>query len=440
MTYDIIIGRSEKDRKKFGKKGAIFLGKQYVKMGQTTSLSNPVFVDVTTSHVIFVCGKRGSGKSYTMGVIAEGMAGLEPEISKNLSIIMLDTMGIYWTMKYPNHQQEDLLKEWKLKGKGLDVVIYTPKKFYEDYKKKGIPTDKPLAIKPSELTPEDWWLTFEIRGTEPLGVFVESLILEMQKKGKDFGIPDIIDAVKKDKTADEHVKAAAINRFKSTEEWGVFSKEGTPLVELAKGGQVTILDVSCYATSTGGWKVKALVVGLISKALFVDRMIARKDEEYRSIHSAMHYLEEEEEKKKRMPLVWLIIDEAHELLPHDGSTAATGALVTILREGRQPGISLILASQQPGKIHTDVMTQSDIVLSHRITAKLDVDALGMLMQSYMRQGLDKELNILPRVKGSAIALDDSNERLYPLRIRPRFTWHGGAAPTAMVEKKKIFEF
>ena len=107
MPYDIIIGRSAKDRKKFGKKGAIFLGKQYVKMGQITSLSNPIFINVTTSHVIFVCGKRGSGKSYTMGVIAEGMADLEPEISQNLSIIMLDTMGIYWTMKYPNHEQED---------------------------------------------------------------------------------------------------------------------------------------------------------------------------------------------------------------------------------------------------------------------------------------------------------------------------------------------
>jgi hypothetical protein len=343
-------------------------------------------------------------------------------------------------MKYPNHQQEDLLKEWKIKGKGLNIVIYTPKKFHDEYKKKGIPTDRPLSIKPSELNPEDWWLTFEIKGTEPLGVFIERLILDMKKEGKDFDIGDIIRNIEKDTGIDETTKQAAINRFKSTEEWGVFSKEATPLIELARGGQVTVLDVSCYATSTGGWKVKALVVGLISKALFVDRMIARKDEEYRSIHSAVHYLEEEEKGEKKIPLIWLIIDEAHELLPNIGSTAATDALVEILREGRQPGISLILASQQPGKIHTDVMTQSDIIISHRITAKIDVDALAMLIQSYMRQGLDKELDILPRVMGSAIVLDDANERIYPMRIRPRFTWHGGSAPTAMPEKKKIFEF
>jgi DNA helicase HerA-like ATPase len=140
-------------------------------------------------------------------------------------------------------------------------------------------------------------------------------------------------------------------------------------------------------------------------------------------------------------LVWLVIDEAHEFLPNKGKTTASDALITILREGRQPGISLILASQQPGKIHTDVMTQSDIVISHRLTARIDIDSLGTLMQSYMRKGLDKQLNDLPPLKGSAVVFDDVNERIYPIRVRPRFTWHGGAAPTAMKkEKKKEFDF
>jgi len=73
-------------------------------MGQTTSLSNKILMDVLRSHVVFICGKRGSGKSYTMGVIAEGMSDLPPEVKDNVSVILLDTMGIYWTMKYPNKQ------------------------------------------------------------------------------------------------------------------------------------------------------------------------------------------------------------------------------------------------------------------------------------------------------------------------------------------------
>ena len=43
------------------------------------------------------------------------------------------------------------------------------------------------------------------------------------------------------------------------------------------------------------------------------------------------------------------------------------------------------------------------------------------------------MNELPNLKGGAIILDDNSERLYPVRIRPRFTWHGGESPAAIKE-------
>ena len=90
--YDIVVGRSPSDLKKMGLKGTILLGKQYIKMGQITSLSNKIYMDIASAHVAFICGKRGGGKSYTLGVIAEGLADLEPEVKQNISIILLDTM------------------------------------------------------------------------------------------------------------------------------------------------------------------------------------------------------------------------------------------------------------------------------------------------------------------------------------------------------------
>ena len=59
MAYDIIIGRDKEDKKKFGNKGTIFIGKGYVQMGQYTSLSNRIFLDIVRSHVILIAGKRG---------------------------------------------------------------------------------------------------------------------------------------------------------------------------------------------------------------------------------------------------------------------------------------------------------------------------------------------------------------------------------------------
>ena len=99
MPYDIIVGRGEDDKKKLGMRGLIRIGKGYVKMGQYNSLSNNIYLDVAKSHVILIAGKRGSGKSYTMGVMTEEMADLEPEVSQNIASLIFDTMGIYWTMK-----------------------------------------------------------------------------------------------------------------------------------------------------------------------------------------------------------------------------------------------------------------------------------------------------------------------------------------------------
>ena len=83
------------------------------------------------------------------------------------------------------------------------------------------------------------------------------------------------------------------------------------------------------------------------------------------------------------------------------------------------------------------MTQSDIVISHRVTAAPDLEALNQIMQSYLLQGIKENMDNLPTLKGSAIILDDNSERIYPMRMRPRFTWHGGEAPTAIQAEKEL---
>jgi len=433
--YDIIIGRDKKDREKFGTKGTIFIGRQYVTMGQTTALSNNVYLDMVRSHILFICGKRGSGKSYTQSVIAEGVSDLPIDIKENLSIIFLDTMGIFWTMKYPNRREKDLLKEWNLEPKSCGITIYTPSGFHNEYLKKGIPTDKPFSIQPSDLDVEDWCMTFDVPLTSDIGVLIERTIQGLNQSGRQYGIEDIISAIKEDKKSAQSVKDAVENRFVNALNWGIFEKYGTPLKDISVGGQVSVLDISAYSNMGNGWAIKSLVVGLLCKKLFIERMKARKEEEYIEVKAELHF---EAAEMKKNPLVWLLLDEAHEFLPKEGKTTASNPLITILREGRQPGISLILASQQPGKIHSDVMTQSDAVISHRLTAEVDIEALSLLMQSYMREGLNIKLDALPRESGAALIFDDTNERLFPVKIRPKFSWHGGESPTAMTKKKEDF--
>ena len=439
--YEIIIGRSESDLKNFGLAGTIFLGKLYVKMGQTTSLSNKVYMDVARSHVILVSGKRGSGKSYSLGVIAEEMCNLPEEISKRLAVVIIDTMGIFWTMKYPNEKDEDLLAEWSLPKKSLDINIYVPSGFYKKYKERKIPADYEFTIKPSELNTGDWCNTFGIQLTDPIGILIERTISKANKiHQEDYSMDDIIKIIHEDPKIDEKTKLAAENRFAAAKEWGLFSSKGTPLKEIIKGGKATVIDISAYTNVSGNWSIKGLVVGLICRKLMSERMMARKISELEDVESGHSYfIYEKEEEKEEMPLVWILIDEAHEFLIKEGSTPATDALVQVLREGRQPGVSLILATQQPGEIHKDVITQTDIVLSHRITARKDIQALNDMMQTYLYGDIQKFLNSLPTDKGSAIILDDNSERMYPIMVRPRFTWHGGEAPAAVKAQGKALQ-
>jgi len=425
MVYNIIVGRDDSDRDKYGEKGVIFLGKSYVKMGQNVSLSNNVYLDVNRSHTIMLCGKKGSGKSYSLSVIAEEMVSLPKDVKDKLSVLIFDTMGIFWTMKYANTKEEDLLDSWGLKPKQLkDIQVFIPEGSFNEYKKKGMDVDKAFSIKPSELKGDDWCNVFGISLNEPLGILIERVVSSF--KNKNYTIQEIVEKIKEDDKSNQEIKNAGENRFLAADKWGLFSEKGTEIKELVSNGKVSVLDVSCYTGVYGVWGIRSLVIGLISRKLFEERMKVRKKEELEKIKGSFL-----DEKKKEMPNVWILIDEAAEFLPKEGRTAATDSLIQVIREGRQPGISLILATQQPGEIHNDVITQSDIIISHRITAKNDMDALNNMMQSYLVGDIRKYLNDLPDLKGSAVVLDDNSERMYPIRVRPKFTWHGGEAPVVL---------
>ena len=84
----------------------------------------------------------------------------------------------------------------------------------------------------------------------------------------------------------------------------------------------------------------------------------------------------------------------------------------------------------------DVLTQADIVLAHRLTAKKDIEALNSIMQSYLISDIAVQLNNLPKFRGAGILLDDNSERIYQIQVHPKKSWHGGEAPSAVKGKKQ----
>jgi intein/homing endonuclease len=349
--------------------------------------------------------------SFSIGVIVEEMMKLPEHVKTNLCALVIDTQGIFWTMKTPNEKNLVLLNEWSMKPQGFGVDVYIPAGQERIFSEAGVDYDGMFSIMPSELSAEDWLDVFEIKQNDPIGILLQQSVSRLSGT---YNINNIIDSIMQ-QDGFETEKLALRNYFETSKNWGIFGQSKMP--QILEGGKFTVLDVSLTPTN-----VRSLLVALVSRKILEERVTERRKEEL---------AETEGRFEKRKPLCWILIDEAHNFLPSEGRTASTEILNTIVKEGRQPGITLVLATQRPEKLHADSLAQCDLIISHRLTAKNDIESLKAIMQTYLLFDISKYINELPKIKGTAIILDDNSERLYKLRIRPRQSWHAGSSPTAV---------
>ena len=205
-------------------------------------------------------------------------------------------------------------------------------------------------------------------------------------------------------------------------EWGLLEKEGTKIKDIAEAGKITVIDVSAYRQAIGMEGTKDIIVALLGKKLFEERMLFRKEEEIRLMKGLG--------RESSMPIVWLMIDEAHMFMPKDEPNIALNVLLEWIRVGRQPGLSLVLATQRPNKLHPDAISQCDLFISHRMTSQDDIMAVSQLRPSYMHGDFDKLYAEMPKGKGFALLLDDNAETIYTVKMRPRSSWDGGTTANA----------
>ncbi|MFB6265558.1 MAG: helicase HerA domain-containing protein, partial [Candidatus Nanohaloarchaea archaeon] len=106
----ITVGRDESDIEEYGEELATaYIGKHVVGEQKEAHTANPLRMDIARPHVMGVLGKRGTGKSYTLGVLSEELKQADEEVKDNLSTLMIDSMGIFWSMKNPNEEDAVLL-------------------------------------------------------------------------------------------------------------------------------------------------------------------------------------------------------------------------------------------------------------------------------------------------------------------------------------------
>ena len=382
-------------------KALLNIGKYYA---LDSSLGSKVFIDISIPHVILIAGKRGYGKSYTIGVFMEEFYMLDDDIKNKLSMIVVDTLGIFWNSCMPNEKEKDFLNRWNMNSRGIKIKIISSQKMVDEYKAKGM-NAVTFSLKPSQMDFHHWHSLFNISPFSQIGIAITDALNDLEG---DYSINDILDKINEGNFSEE-VKIACKNLFKMAESWKIFSKDAISIGDIAKKGEITVLDLSQYPD-----ELKDIILSIIGQKIFEARVIERKREEIKQ--------------KSRMPMVWLAIDEAQVFLSKNKISKSI-FINQWMRQGRQPGLSLILATQRPSSLDKEVISHADIIISHRLTAQQDIDALNEIRPTYMKGEIKDAIKKIGAEKGVALIIDDVSETVGVIKIRPRVSMHGGNEPS-----------
>jgi len=444
---------------------AIYLGKH------AETRFRDVWLDTRGAHVLYVMGKRRSGKSYTLGVLAEGLAASRWVKQGTLSqgVLVLDTMNVYLTLPfgltetYPEKSPEaSEFVKWKLEAEQLSAGLFHPGGTASPT---GV-TSREITLRPSDLGPEEWCGLFEADPfADPLGHLITEVHGKVALDGYTdgsgaavpanpvFDIADLLNALEHDPDLGRYhrdTRESLRRRLHAVRRLPVFSDRGLDVSELLRPGHISVLLLRDLDQ-----QLRATLVALIVKQVMQLRGLAEQEERMRAIHvtRAAKLAESdpaaaaEEERlaeqcavraSEGLPRSWIIVDEAHNYVPAVGVTASRKPLKKYVDEGRNLGLSIVVATQNPAGLDPSLQRNADVLLVHSLSRHDDISAAeGMVNTAppsevtldtrHRFQGtraFDNLVRSLP--VGYALAATDRANRLFPVRIRPRLTVHGGA--------------
>jgi len=430
----------------------IYLGR----LAETGALTNIRF-DVAHPHVVAIFGKRGSGKSYTMGSMLEGLCTMQTEtsisqIQRNKAILLLDTLGIFqWTdISLDSSTESEILKlqratwrGWSLNSEALDVQVWIPKGTRTD----ATPSShKEFAIRTSDFTADDWGYLLDINiYQDRMGQLLNDAYIKVTLEGwkgnkgvqspkKEYSIDDLLNCIKGDLELNEsyqpETQRAVIQQLTTYYRNPLFEDQGTPLAEMLVPGRMNVLVMSHLSGP-----LRLVILSALIRRLMDERMIASEMEKHLLIRTDLKDEDRQLIKEKlatSVPPTWIALDEAQNILPSEKKTTAGEMLIRYVREGRNYGLSFMVATQQPTAIDNRLLSQVDTILAHKLTVQSDIDYVRRNLKSNMPEevihgGRSLEFDELLRSldTGQALVSNTESERSAILDIRPRISVHGG---------------
>ncbi|MET7796704.1 methylation-associated defense system ATP-binding protein MAD8 [Streptomyces decoyicus] len=376
------------------------------------SAGRTVALDLNETHAISLFGVQGGGKSYTLGSVLE-MASLPvPGVNRLASPLASIVFHYSETSEYKPEflsvihanddegQREALRRRYGAEPACLsDVVLLVPEEYVEERQAQypGVRVH-PLAFAAAELKIAHWKFLMGAVGNQSGYIRQIGRIIKANRADL------TLDAVRRgveESTLEEHLKRRARERLDIA---GDYIDDSARIKDLARPGRLIVVDLR----SDDIEKSDALSLFVVLMHLF-----AEATDQGRPFNKLV------------------VFDEAHKYA--DSGDLVTG-LVSSVREMRHKGMSVLVASQDPPSVPSELIELSTHMVLHRFTSPAWLKHLQKVNAALSGLNPEKLAALKPgeAYVWSGKATDEAFVRgAVKVDCRPRVTQHGGATRTAL---------
>ena len=313
----------------------------------------------------FLCGQSGSGKTFALGVILERLL-LETDLrilvlDPNSDFVRLDRMRPLADVNRSSSSElspesyEDLLERYRRVAPNLKVV--RPDPYAED-------PSKLLRVRFSDLERHEQGLVLgmdPLRDREEFNAYwraIEGL------SGEKYSLSEVKEAVVRQFSEEARQLGLRIENL-GVADWSLWCSADEPsLIDvLEEDWRCLIIDSGTLASPAEQSIVAAAVLG----------------------HLWRH-------RHRRQPIL-IVADEAHNICPQEPAdnleAAATSHAIKIAGEGRKFGLYLLVSTQRPSKIHTNVLSQCDNLVLMKMNSASDLAHISQIFSQAPATFLDQ---------------------------------------------------
>ena len=400
ISFDTIVGGSSTDVSQMG-----LLGIQKLN-------NKKIALDLEKTTAISLFGVQGAGKSYTIGTVTEMVLKQFKNVNQLPSPLAgvifhysesMDYAPEFTSMIQPNDKEKEvdaLLEFYDAHPDSIqDIVLLAPKDKVEERRSQYPNIEvQTIAFSSRELDVSSWLFLLGAVGNEAL--YIKQVKAIMKSIRNNLTLENINTEVQKSSIPDEK-KKLIMDRLNLAKE---YINDDLSLRSILRPGRLVIVDLRDeFIEKDDALKLFVVMLNIFSGVKTVQG----------------HHFNK-----------FIVFDEAHKYM--DNKELAS-TIATAIKEMRHKGVSIMIASQDPTGVPSEIIELSSILIMHRFNSPA---WLKHIQKAITQTGALTPADLAGLKTGEAfIWANESSDPQFcsrPLKVktRPRVTKHGGATINA----------